>query len=211
MPGYVRGTRYPIRSSRYPFKRFKRRRGVFPRSKRQFGKPARPELKHVVTQFTGLSSQVDNNAFTQKVGPQGISQGLDNIAMRVGNRISLKFCNFKMLFTRNSATGAIVRYVIWRHKNPTSIAVGPAALSLTPTSLVNTQDVHIIRQGYVNLNKYASTIKSVNIKCKNMTCDFKDSAAVDPVTTHRWYLTVVNTDTAPVTLSMMNKCYYADA
>lgn len=195
----------------YYHRRSYRKKGVFPRSKHQFGKPARPELKHVVTQFTGPSSQVDNNAYTQLCGPCNISQGLDNIAMRVGNRISLKFCNFKMLFTRNNATGAVVRYVIWRHKNPTSAIVGPAALSLTPTSLINTQDVHIIRQGYVNLNKYESTIKSVNINCRNMVCDFKDSAQSQPVTTHRWYLTVVNTDSAAVSLSMMNKCYYADA
>lgn len=208
MPAY-----YRHRSSRYrPRRRFvRKRKGVFPRSKHQFGKPARPELKHVVTQFTGPSSQVDNNAYTQLCGPTNISQGLDNISMRIGNRVSLKFCNFKFLFTRNSATGAIVRYVIWRHKNPTSAVVGPAALSLTPTSLINTQDVHIIRQGYVNLNKYESSIKSIAINCRNMTCDFKDSTSVQPVTTHRWYLTVVNTDTAPVTLSMMNKCYYADA
>lgn len=195
----------------YGFRRQYKRKGVFPRSKRQFGKPARPELKHAVTQFTGPSSQVDNNAYTQRVGPTGISQGLNSVAQRIGNRITLKFCNFKFLFTRNSATGAIVRYVIWRHKNPTSALVGPAALTLTPTSLVNTQDVHIIRQGYVNLNKYESTLKSININCRNMTCDFKEAASTDPVTTHRWYLTVVNTDTAPVTLSMMNKLYYADA
>lgn len=204
-----RRSRRPSYRSRMPYR--SKRKGVFPRSKRQFGKPARPELKHVVTQYNGLLSQVDNNAFTQLVGPHGISQGLDNIAQRIGNRVSLKFCNFKFLFTRNSATGAIVRYVIWRHKNPTSATVGPAALSLTPTSLVNTQDVHVIRQGYVNLNKYESSIKSISINCRNMVCDFKDASQTSPVTTHRWYLTVVNTDTAPVTLSLMNKCYYADA
>lgn len=190
----------------YSRKRYQKSQ-AYPRNRSQFGKPARPELKHKVTQATNMA--IGDTPLTMAVGPHSIAQGLDSVAMRLGNRISCKFCNFKFLFTRNNATGAVVRYVIWKQKNPTSNTA--PLLNLSPISLINTQSVHIIKQGYVKLNKYEATMKSINVRLNNDICDFKDATENNPVTTARWWLSLVNTDNATVTFNMMNKLYYADA
>lgn len=207
MPRYYRRRYSTARSSARRKYYNRKRKGAYPRSRHQFGKPARPELKHKVTNATNMA--IGDTPITMAVGPHNIAQGLDSVGERVGNRISCKFCNFKMLFTRNNATGAVVRYVIWKQKNPTSNTA--PLLNLTPISLINTQSVHIIRQGYVKLNKYAATLKSISVKLFNDVCDFKEAGSDDPVTAQRWWLTLVNTDNATVTFNMMNKLYYADA
>ena len=186
-------------------KRIFKRRGFYAGvSKRQFGKVARPELKHATYTSTAPLTIDDTSVSSQMFGA-GISQGLSDTEQRVGNRITQKFFSHNMLLFNPGDVGIVMRYVIWQPRsNSTQINLGVV-------NQINTKIFRVLKQGWINVPAKWSKVTRLSYNLKNQVMTYPSDAATEPVVSDRVYLTLVCSNGHRVSYQAQTKWWYADA
>jgi len=177
----------------------------------RFGRISQPELKSKVL---GDRGTIPAQGTLDAVIFPSITQGITETE-RLGNRINAKFLNIKLILKQarqpdiNLPTdAAVIRWVLWKNKDPTSNAGGTLS-GLTLTSFLNTKQIQIVKTGYMTLSPSGTArVKSINTKCYNKVIDFKEDSDVSANTTQRYYLAVYSS--LGVTYEFQSKFYFAD-
>lgn len=177
----------------------------------RFGRLSQPELKSKV--LAGRGAIGANTTLDAVVFPS-ITQGITE-TQRLGNRVNGKFLNIKLMLTQSRQPDislpqdpAVVRWVLWKNKDPTSNAAG-AFTNLNLTSFINTKTTKIVKTGYITLgNAGVSKVKSINTNLRNGVIDFKEDSDVSANTTQRYYLAVYSSQS--IDYEFQSKLYFAD-
>ena len=213
----IRSKRYNaalLLQNRWRRRRWARSRGPgrgYPLGRSRFGRMSQPELKSKV--LTGRGEIAAQDTLQAVVFPS-ITQGITETE-RLGNRINAKFLNIKLILKQSRPPdadlpqdGAVMRWVLWKNKDPTSNA-GGTLTGLSLTSFINTKTTHIVKTGYITLSAAGTAkVKSINTKLYNKVIDFKEDSDVSANTTDRYYLAVYSS--LPVYYEFQSKFYFAD-
>lgn len=184
---------------------FRRRRAV-PRKSWFNTKPARPELKRI--QYSEDAETITATAlnFNKYLAGHQVDQGLGD-DQRVGNRISAKYLQVKMLLENtNDAKAMMLRYCIWSPKSTTQ------DLSMTGLSSINRKLFKIIRTGYISVNHDSARVKTLNIPMYNKVIEYPSNDVDTPVNQDRLYITLVCVTTGMTLRYSSNvNLWYTDA
>ena len=177
----------------------------------RFGRVSAPELKaKVLARDSTIGAQQIEDIIVFPSIVQGINQD-----QRIGNRINAKFLNVRAFFTRRRDPDAdlpqepaIIRYVLWMNKDPTSNAAGTIA-NLSLTSFLNTKTIKVLKHGYLTLANYGQAkVLKINCNMRNKTIDFLEDTDVSANTSQRIFMTVYTTE--QVGYEYQSKFYFAD-
>lgn len=177
----------------------------------RFGRVSAPEIKSKVLARDGTMAA---QSITDLVIFPSITQGI-NESQRLGNRINAKYLNVKLMLSKDRdaeinlpASPAVIRWVLWQNKDPTSNAAATIT-GLSLTSFLNTKTIRVLKTGYTTLANYGQAkVLKINTNLRNQVVDFKEDSDVSANTTQRVYLTLYTSNL--VQYEYQSKFYFAD-
>lgn len=177
----------------------------------RFGRVSAPELKSKILERDGTMAA---NTITDLTIFPSITQGVKETE-RLGNRVNAKFLNVKVILQQKRPDEinlpqepAVIRYVMWQNKDPTSNAAGTLT-GLTLTAFLNTKTIRVLKTGYINLSPSGTArVLKLNHNCRNKTINFKEDTDVSANTSERYYLSLYTSNL--VSYDYASKFYWAD-